>query len=111
MGHAGLPRTAIEDVGGCVTACFLPTRHVTPQRVVHALTDRQRALLALLVGHGGLALRCIRMRGVGQATQWAVNGDVPLLRQTGLVESTGWGRGAYWRFPGKVTTNGIVSVV
>lgn len=102
MEQAGLPRPAIEDAGGCVTVRFLPMRYVPPQRVAHALTDRQRAVLALLeASHGGLALRDIRTRMEGQATEWEVKGDLLLLRQLGLAESVGWGRGAYWRLPGK----------
>jgi ATP-dependent DNA helicase RecG len=98
MAQAGLPRPAIEDAGGCVTVRFAPARYVPPQRVAHDLTDRQRAVLALLdASREGLALREIRARMEGQATEWEVRGDLLLLRQLGLAESAGWGRGALWR--------------
>ena len=42
-------------------------------------------------------LREIRARMEGQATEWEVRGDLLLLRQLGLAESAGWGRGAFWR--------------
>jgi len=96
--QAGLPRPVIEDAGGCVTVRFAPARYVPPQRVAHDLTDRQRAVLALLeAGHGGLALRDIRAGMEGQATEWEVKGDLSLLRQLGLAETEGRGRGAFWR--------------
>lgn len=98
LAQAGLPQPAIEDAGGCVTVRFAPARYVPPQRVAHDLTDRQRAVLALLeASHGGLALRDIRAGMGGQATEWEVKGDLLLLRQLGLAESAGWGRGAFWR--------------
>lgn len=102
MVEAGLPRPTIQDAGGCVTVCFAPARYVPPQRVAHDLTERQRAVLALLeASRGGLALREIKARMTGQATEWEVKGDLLLLRQLGLAESAGWGRGAVWRFAPK----------
>lgn len=95
---AGLPRPEIEDVGGCVTVRFRPTRYVPPQRIAHDLKDRQRGVLALLdASSGGLALREIRSRMTGHATEWEIKGDLGLLKQLGLVESMGHGRGAVWR--------------
>ena len=96
--EAGLPRPEIEDAGGCVTVRFRPTRYVPPQRIAHDLNERQRAVLALLdASRGGLALREVRDRMADQATEWEVKGDLALLKQLGLVESVGWGRGAFWR--------------
>lgn len=99
MVQAGLPRPTIQDAGGCVTVRFAPARYVPPQRVAHDLSERQRAVLALLeASRGGLALREIKARMAGQATEWEVKGDLLLLRQLGLAEPVGWGRGAVWRF-------------
>ena len=39
----------------------------------------------------------IKVRMAGQATEWEVKGDLLLLRQLGLAEPAGWGRGAVWR--------------
>lgn len=98
MQQAGLPRPEIEDAGGCVTVRLAPARYIPPQRVARDLTDRQRAVLARLeASRGGLALRDVRQQMEGQATEWEVRGDLLLLRQLGLVESLGRGRGAYWR--------------
>ena len=99
MQQAGLPRPDIRDAGGCVTVRFAPARYIPPQRVAHDLTDRQRAVLALLeAGRDGLALRDVRKHMEGQATEWEVRGDLLLLRQLGLAESHGHGRGAFWRW-------------
>lgn len=96
--QAGLPPPAIEDAGGCVTVRFTPTRYVPPQRIAHDLSDRQRAVLALLeASRGGMALRELREQMASEATEWEIKGDLALLRQLGLVEAVGWGRGAYWR--------------
>ena len=101
--QAGLPGPTIEDAGGCVTVRFVPTRYVPPQRVARDLTDRQRVILALLEASmgGGLALRDVRVQMGGQATEWEVRGDLLLLRQFGLAETAGWGRGAVWRLKTK----------
>lgn len=99
MVQAGLPRPTIQDAGGCVTVRFAPARYVPPQRVAHDLSERQRTVLALLeASRGGLALREIRARMAGQATEWEVKGDLLLLRQLGLAEQSGWGRGSVWCF-------------
>ncbi|MCC6630386.1 MAG: putative DNA binding domain-containing protein [Chloroflexi bacterium] len=99
MMQAGLPRPTIQDAGGCVTVRFAPARYVPPQRVAHDLSERQRAVLALLeASRGGLARREIKALMAGQATEWEVKGDLLLLRQLGLAEPVGWGRGAVWRF-------------
>jgi ATP-dependent DNA helicase RecG len=98
MQQAGLPRPEIEDAGGCVTVRLAPARYIPPQRVARDLTDRQRAVLArLAASRGGLALRDMRQQMEGQATEWEVRGDLQWLRQLGLVESLGRGRGACWR--------------
>ncbi|MGH8433990.1 MAG: RNA-binding domain-containing protein [Pseudomonas sp.] len=100
--QAGLPRQEIEDAGGCVTVRFLPLRYVPPQRVAHDLTERQRAVLALVeASQGGLALREIREKMAGHATEWEVKGDLELLKRLELVERVGWGMGSRWQFPPK----------
>ncbi len=99
MEQAGLPRPAIEDAGGCVTVRFLPMRYVPPQRVAHDLTDRQRAVLAMLESHlGGLALREMLSRLGPGVADWELKADLAFMKQLELVEPTGRGRGAYWVF-------------
>ncbi len=97
--QAGLPGPAIRDAGGCVTVCFTPTRYVPPQRVARDLSERQRAVLALLeANRGGLALREVLAHMAGRATEWEVKGDLALLRHLGLAMPRGWGRGSVWVF-------------
>ena len=99
MEQAGLPRPAIEDAGGCVTVRFLPTRYVPPQRVAHDLSDRQRAVLAMLEANlGGLALRDMLGRLGPDVADWELKADLAFMKQLDLVGSTGRGRGAYWSF-------------
>lgn len=96
--RAGLPRQDIEDAGGCVTVRFWPARYVPPQRVAHDLTQRQRAVLALVErSPEGLALRYLREQLQGVATEWEIKGDLELLKSLHLVEHTGWGAGSRWR--------------
>jgi len=95
---AGLPRPEIEDVGGCVTVRFQPSRYVPPQRVGRDVTERQRDILALLDQAGGiLALREIRAGLRSQASERQVREDLATLRTLGLATPEGHGRGARWK--------------
>jgi ATP-dependent DNA helicase RecG len=95
---AGLPRPEIEDIGGCVTVRFHPTRYVPPQRVARDLTERQQAILAVLhEAVNGLALREVHARFAGQGTERQVREDLATLRTLGLAISGGHGRGARWK--------------
>ena len=96
--RAGLPRPEIEDSGGAVTVRFRPGRYVPPQRVGLDLTERQRAILAILgVTPQGVALRDILPRLVNGATARQVRKDLQALRTLELAGPTGQGRGARWR--------------
>ncbi|OGX40479.1 MAG: AAA family ATPase [Omnitrophica WOR_2 bacterium RIFCSPHIGHO2_02_FULL_68_15] len=100
--QAGLPRPEIEDAGGCVTVRFRPSRYVAPQRIARALTARQQSVLQLLSGApDGLALRRIVVALPERAPEWELKTDLALLKQLGLVETTGHGRGACWFLAGK----------
>lgn len=64
----------------------------------HDLTDRQRAVLALIeAGTTGVALRELRQRLGHQAAEWEIKNDLALLKQCGLIVPEGRGRGACWR--------------
>ena len=45
---------------------------------------------------GGLALCDVKARLAGQAEEWELKNDLALLKQLGLVDSHGHGRGSYW---------------
>ena len=96
--QAGLPRPEIEDSGGAVTVRFRPGRYIPPQRVARDLTERQRAILAILdeTPHG-VALRDILPRLVNGATARQVREDLQMLRTLDLAGPTGRGRGARWQ--------------
>lgn len=95
---AGLPPPEIEDAGGCVTVRFRPSRYLPPQRVKRDVTERQRAILALLDEAGaGLALREISARLGLPVTERQVREDLATLRTLGLAVPTGHGRGARWK--------------
>ena len=96
--RAGLPRPEIEDAGGAVTVRFRPGRYVPPQRVGRDLTERQRAILAVLdETPRGAALRDILPRLVNGATARQIREDLQILRALDLVGPAGRGRGARWR--------------
>lgn len=94
---SNLAAPEIEDAGGCVTVRFRPRRYVPPERVQRAVTERQRAILALLdEAPDGLALREIAAKLEGGPTSRQVRLDLDLLRALELAYSSGRGRGARW---------------
>lgn len=103
--QAGLPRPEIEDAGGCVTVRFRPSRYVAPQRVARVLSPRQQTVLELLAdAPQGLALRAIR-RGFSEGiSDRALKSDLTMLKQLGLVATTGHGKGARWMLAGTSAT-------
>ena len=95
---AGLPAPTIEDAGGYVTVRFTTGRYVPPVRVERELTERQRAILALLAGaETGLAVREFVSRLTDPVTVRQVREDLRILRTLDLTASEGHGRGARWK--------------
>jgi ATP-dependent DNA helicase RecG len=98
---AGLPRPEIEDVGGCVTVRFLPSRYTPPSRVGHNLTSQQTRILHVL-GSGERLSRAEIARRLGRGTTSDdIKHDLPFLKQLGQVDSEGHGRGARWFLAGQ----------
>jgi ATP-dependent DNA helicase RecG len=98
---AGLPRPEIEDVGGCVTVRFRPSRYIPPERVTRNLTERQRRVLAHLAeSPGGAAVRDIAAALGASDSPWVIREDLAALKSLGLVQTFGWGRGARWGLVG-----------
>ena len=94
---AGLSDPEIEDAGGYVTVRFRPKPYVPPRSVEQRVTERQRAILALLAGApDGLALREIVPSLAGSTTERQVRDDLGTLRVLGLTICEGLGRGARW---------------
>lgn len=95
--RAGLPSPEIVETSGCVTVRFRPTVYVPPQRVAQNVTERQQRVLAVLsTSADGLALRDIR-KGLGDdLPEWELKNVLAALKHLGLVQTTGYARGARW---------------
>jgi len=94
---AGLPRPAIEDAGGCVTVRFSAGHYVPPRRVKRDLSERQRAILAVLQQAGagrGMAFRDIHAHFSSRVAPRQVRRDLVVLKTLGLVVARGNARGA-----------------
>ncbi len=92
--RAGLPRPEIEESNGGVCVRFFPTGYVPPQQVAHDVSNRQQRILHLLGTQGRMAVREIAHRLGLENRQ--VRDDLGLMKQLGLVDNAGHGRGASW---------------
>jgi ATP-dependent DNA helicase RecG len=92
--QAGLPRPEIEEGAGCVVVRFRPSRYVPPRQAKHDLTQRQQAILALLAQHAQVSRRFI-VEALEEKMR-PVKDDLERLQSLGLVQTTGYGRGAVW---------------
>jgi ATP-dependent DNA helicase RecG len=94
---AGLPRPEIEEIAGAIVVRFRRTESLPPVRREFDLTERQRAIRAMLPESGrGLALREIHARLEDDPTERQVREDLAVLKALGLADSSGRGRGARW---------------
>ncbi len=83
---------------GGVTVRFRSKTYVPPRRVERGVTERQRAILALLAdAPDGLPLREIVPSLASSATVRQVRDDLKALRVLGLAIGEGRGRGARWK--------------
>ncbi len=96
--QAGLPKPEIEEIPGCVTVTFRPSRYIPPQRVGYNLTERQRIILSLINNApAGLALREIHPQLEEGITRRQLQRDLEFLRSLDLVILEGRGPGARWK--------------
>jgi ATP-dependent DNA helicase RecG len=91
---AGLPRPEIEEAAGCVVVRFRPSRYIPPRQVKQDLTRRQRRILRVLSQKRHAAVRDIAARLEMEARP--IRDDLALMKQLGLVDNQGHGRGAVW---------------
>lgn len=96
MQQAGLPRPEFEEGSGALLVRFRPSRYLPPQRVGRDLTERQQNVLRILADGGAMPLKAITTALGSEAEHRSVQGDLQLLRSLGLIDTSGWGRGARW---------------
>jgi ATP-dependent DNA helicase RecG len=99
--QAGLPRPEFQELVSALVVCFRPGRYLPPQRIGHDLTERQQAILQLLGPDRIMALGEISKLLGPAAPLRSIRDDLKLLRQLGIVDSTGRGRGARWFLRGQ----------
>lgn len=98
--EAGHPEPEFVEEGGAVGVRFLPSGYVAPLRISHDLTERQREILQAVAEEGSLPLREIRARLTDTIADRTLQDDLAHLRNLGLIESIGRGRGAFYRLLG-----------
>lgn len=94
---AGCPEPQFEErAGEFVVRFFAPTYSVARPKGVD-VTERQARILALLRHGTKLTLKDVREGIDASLSDSTIRSDLSRLRELGLVESAGIGRGAYWR--------------
>ncbi|MFC1629560.1 ATP-binding protein [Gemmatimonadota bacterium] len=96
--QAGHPEPEFIEQAGSFGVRFVPSEYITPHRVSHDLTDRQRDILHILSQAHELPFREIRAKLSDPPSDRTIRMDLDLLRQLGLITSQGHGRGAVWTF-------------
>ncbi len=94
---AGHPEPEFGEQAGSVWVRFLPSGYIAPHRVAHDLTDRQREILHVLASSKHFAFREIRQSINNPPPERTLREDLIHLKKLGLIESEGFGRGAFWR--------------
>lgn len=95
--EAGLAAPEFDQRGGEVIVRFNPTRYVPPTRIVRELSPLQQELLVVLAAIGSAQLHQIRSHLHANTPVATVQDNLRALRQFGLINLDGRGRGARWR--------------
>ena len=99
--RAGLPEPDFGQQAGSTWVRFLPRPEgPRPAALRLDLTHLQRAILGLIEREGPLALRELAGRLEDAPPHRALRAEMYRLRDQGLVEAVGRGRGATWRLRG-----------
>ena len=93
---AGQPEPEFEEQAGAVVVRFRPSGYHPPLRVSHDLTDRQRRVLLILSERGMWKVQDILGGLENPPGLRAIQMDLRLLRDYGLVETRGRGGNARW---------------
>ena len=104
--RAGHPEPEFIEQSAAVGVRFIPSGYVAPLRVTQDLTLRQREILQMLANQQALPLRDIRAALKAPPADRTIQNDLAHLRYLGLIESTGWGRGAVYRLRKKPPKGG-----
>ncbi|MFN8670257.1 MAG: putative DNA binding domain-containing protein [Gemmatimonadaceae bacterium] len=95
---AGLPRPEIESIAGAVVVRFRPGRYEPPLRAGIDLTERQRAILAVLAQErAGLSRHDIAARLPQATTARQVKSELAVLKQLGLIDFSGRTNTLRWK--------------
>ncbi len=94
--QAGLPKPEIEEIAGAVVVRFRPSKYIPPSRIGHDLSERQQRILAHLGEHASLSLAQLIQKLEGNQAERTIQADLALLKEVGLVDLKGHGRGARW---------------
>jgi ATP-dependent DNA helicase RecG len=94
--RAGHPEPEFLEQAGAFGVRFLPSGYLAPHRVVHKLTERQRAILQVIASRGRIALREIMEQLRNPPASATVRDDLYHLKRLELIDSAGRGRGAIW---------------
>jgi ATP-dependent DNA helicase RecG len=93
---AGQPEPEFEEQAGAVVVRFFPSAYAAPLRVSHDLTDRQRRVLQTLADGRKRRLQEIHASLANPPARRTLLDDLKLLRELGLVGSSGRGVGSGW---------------
>jgi ATP-dependent DNA helicase RecG len=94
--QAGLALPEFESHAGEVIVRFRPIRYEAPLRIGHNLSELQRHLLEALSILQAASLADIIAHTQILAAERTIRENLAFLRQLGLIESVGHGRGARW---------------
>lgn len=93
---AGHPEPEFAQQAGDLVVRFLPSGYVPPHRVSHDLTERQRRLLQILSNGEKWKASDINSQLPDLLPTRTLRNDLVLLRELGLIDSSGRGPGARW---------------
>jgi ATP-dependent DNA helicase RecG len=99
---AGHPEPEFVEQAGAVSVRFLPSGYIAPHRISHDLTERQREILQVLAGNAPCSLSKMMGRLKEPPAPVTVRKDLYHLKELGLIDSKGRGRGAVWFLVGRM---------
>lgn len=95
--QAGLQLPEFEEQAGSFVVRFYSTRHASTNHVKQDLSPIQEDILRILANGKPLSVSQIGALLVKQVPRRTLHENLSLLRQIGLVDLKGRGRGAFWR--------------